>query len=410
MIPAYHEATWLLVIDGIEAVYAEAGRSMNPHATIHALRTMHDHYEGLSLGAAVGKHTAALRRELGLASPQTPVPTSPPPTDTWPRLGASYYTSLTDPRVDLADFALRLADLGCTLTRVWLLDAWAIGASAGTGCYDGLLAWERQADGRFDLWRVNPFYLERLRAYVEVMNAAGILPELSGLELYTWSDRKRGLLWVPDAARQPFRSNRQGLVYTGDDAFARIGQPTAEDAFLRHFYRQIVDTLSGLTYTVELGNEMPEKPLHERLREAWRIAGYTGTISVNRHEDTPGQYANMRIGQPGGYDRTSFHGKREMAYLDEDFPREPRVRSFRAFYASGPDAARLVLSSDGCRKSTRVEDAYDYAALGAVFRDGLARGCSVEHQLALKLRGFTHGTIDLNDLAVDAPLLRALAR
>lgn len=410
-IPAYHEATWLLVLDGIEAIYREAGHPMNAHATIHALRTMHDYHAGMSLGAAVGKHSDALRRDLGLSAPSTPAPTYPPPTDTWPRLGASYYTSLTDPRVDVAEFALRLADLGCTLTRVWLLDAWAIGASAGTSCYDGLLAWERQSDGRFDLWRVNPFYLERLRAYVEVMNVAGILPELSGLDLYTWSDRKQGLLWVPHTTWQPFHHNRQGLRYAGDDAFARIGQPTAEDAFLRQFYRQVVETLAGLVYTVELGNEMPEKPLHERLREAWRLAGYTGTISVNRHEDTPGQYANMRIGQPGGYDRISFHGKRDLPYLDEAFPREPTYRTFRAFYDSRTaQPARVVLSSDGCRKSTNVDDAYDYAALGAVARDARAWGCGYEHQLALKLRGFTHGTIDLNDITFDAPLLRALAR
>jgi hypothetical protein len=36
-----------------------------------------------------------------------------------------------------------------------------------------------------------------------------------------------------------------------------------------------------------------------------------------------------------------------------------------------------------------------------VARDALARGAGFEHQSCLKLRGFTHGTIDLNDLEVD---------
>ena len=341
--------------------------------------------------------------------PAPPVPVRPPPTDTWPRLGASYYTSLTDPRIDPVAFATRLADLGVTYTRVWLLDAWAVSAAGGTGCYDGFVPWVRGTDGRFDLWTVDPRYLDRLRAYVEAMTAHGILVQLSGLELY-WSQRKAGLLWVPDAARGPFRLNRQGVCYRDDDAFDRIAQPSGPDAFLGHFYATVVAALAGLPYTVELGNEMPEKPLHARLASAWRAAGYTGSISVNRQDDTPGQFANMKIGQPGGYDRLALHGKRDLGYLDEDYPEEPRYRTFRAFYASGPDPSRIILSSDGCRASTDVEAAYDYPALSLVARDALARGSSYEHQLALKLRGFTHGTLTLDDLAFDAPFLRLLAR
>ncbi len=340
--------------------------------------------------------------------PPPPVPDVMPPVDLWPRLGASYYTSLTDPRVNVGDFATRLADLGVDLTRVWLLDAWAVSAAGGPGCYDGSVPWVRGADGRYDLWSVDPHYLSRLRQYVEAMTAHGILVQLSGLELYTWSSRKAGLLWVPDAARGPLRLNRQGVCYRDDDAFDRIARPAGEDAFLEHFYSTVVATLAGLPYTVELGNEMPEKPLHARLAAAWRSAGYTGSISVNRQEDTPGQFANMKIGQVGGYDRLALHGKRELGYLDEDFPDEPRYRTFRAFYASAPDVGRIVLSSDGCRTSTNVADAYDYVALAEVARDILRRGGSYEHQLAMKLRGFTDGRIDLADLRYDAPFLRSL--
>jgi hypothetical protein len=291
---------------------------------------------------------------------------------------------------------------------VWLLDAWAIGASAGTGCYDGYLAWTRGSDGRFDLWHVSQPYLDRLRAYVEAMNAAGILPELSGLELYSWSSRKQGLMWVPSAVSQPFRFNRQGVSYVGDDALFRIAQPTAEDGFLRHFYRLVVQTLAGLAYAVELANEMPEKPLHERLRDSWRNAGYTGTISVNRHEDTPGQYANMKIGQVNTYERIAYHGKRDLSYLLDEYPDEPTYKTFDAFYRSlSYTPWRITLSSDGCRKSANVHDAYDYDALGAVAADALGRGCSYEHQSCLKLRGFTEGRIDLADLETD--WLRRLA-
>ena len=396
-LPPYDEATWLTVLDGIETIYGEAHEPMNPHATIHALRTMHDYHAGMSLTGAVAKHYAALRRQLGLVSP---VPPAPAVTDTWPRVGLSYYTSATDPRVDPAAFATRLQDAGATHTRVWLLDAWAVGQH-GTGQYLGYVPWEQPLDGRFDLWAVNQAYLDRLRAYVEAMNAHGILPELSGLELYSWSDRKQGMLWVPDANLGPFRKNKQGIFYSDDTAFDRIGQPAGEDAFLGHFYSQVVATLTGLAYAVEIANEMPQKELHARLRHLWRAAGYRGSLGVNRNEDTPGQFKNMRIGQLDGYDRIAFHGRKDLAYLDEVYADEPVYPTFRSFYASGPDAKRICLSSDGCRQSTNVDDAYDYDALGAVFTDALARGYSAEHQSALKLRGFVEGRIDLNDLEVD---------
>jgi hypothetical protein len=279
------------------------------------------------------------------------------------------------------------------------MDAWAIGQH-GTGQYFGYVPWEEVGDGRFDLWNVNAAYLGRLRLYVETMNAVGVLPQLCGWELYSWSNRKQGMLWVPDANLGPFRKNRQGVYYADDTAFTRIAQPSGEDAFLGHFYQKIVQTLDGTVYTVELGNEMPEKALHGRLKDAWRTAGYLGSLSVNRQDDTPGQYSNMKIGQPGGYQRIAFHGKKDLSYLDELYADEPAYKTFRDFYASGPDASRIILSSDGCRKSTNVEDAYDYDALAAVFHDGRARGFGLEHQSCMKLRGFSENRLNLNDLEV----------
>lgn len=331
-----------------------------------------------------------------------PAPPVGPVTDTWPRFGASYYTSLTDPRLDLPAFFPRLKDASCNYTRVWLIDAWAVSASGGQGCYDGWMPWDRATDGRFDLWRVSSRYLDRLRDYVERANAHGILPQLCGWELYSWSDRKQGMLWVPDANRGPFRHNLQGIYYADDTAFERIAQPTGEDAFLWKFYADVVHVLSGLEYAVELGNEMPEKALHQRLKLAWLQAGYTGSLSVNRQEDTPGQYANMQIGTASGYDRIAFHGKRDLGYLDEVYDEEPVYKTFRGFYNSLTYIpAAIILSSDGCRKSTNVDDAYDYMELGEVFKDGLARGFSAEHQSCCKLRGFQENRIDVNDIEVD---------
>ena len=144
------------------------------------------------------------------AQPTPPTPPPSPVTDTWPRKGLSYYTSLTDPRVAPRDFFDRLRDAGADYTRVWLFDAWAI--PGGTGCYDGWLPWERTSDGRYDLWTASRPYHDRLRAYVEAAADRGVLVQLDGLELYTWSDRKQGMLWVPDAERWAFRRNIQGAA------------------------------------------------------------------------------------------------------------------------------------------------------------------------------------------------------
>lgn len=79
MIPPYDEATWLAVLDGVEAIYAEANHPMNPHATIHALRAMHDYHAGMSFTGAVAKHYGLLRRQLGIEKPLPPPEGGPLP-------------------------------------------------------------------------------------------------------------------------------------------------------------------------------------------------------------------------------------------------------------------------------------------------------------------------------------------
>ena len=327
-----------------------------------------------------------------------PTPTPAPSVAPWPRIGLSYYASLTDPRLDLKGFFARLRDAGATLTRTWLMDAWAV-PQGGPGQYDGYVPFVRDGNDVWDLYTVRADYLDRLRTYVEMANAHGVVPLLTGLELYTWSARKAGMLWVPDQSRLWMQRNRQGLVYRGDEAFQTLAT-TGAHGWLGSFYGRIVKALDGLTWAPEIGNEMPEKELHYRLRDLWRAAGYSGPISINRHEDTPGQFVNMRIGRD--FEQLSYHGRKEIGYLDEPFDREPTYRTFREWFASPACVpGRITLSSDGCRKSTTVGDVYDYDALGAVFSDAIARGCAIEHQSALKIRSFTEGRIDLADLEVD---------
>lgn len=337
----------------------------------------------------------------------TPGP-SPEPVPQHSQISASFYTAPWDPRLNCREFAGRLRDLGCTGTRVWLVSAWATGEN-GPGQVNGWLPWKRNVGGMFDLWTPSPQYHDRLYEFAWEMDSAGITPTLTGWELYSWSDRKQGMLWVPDQTIGPFQNNVQGIVYSDDAAFNQIGTRTGEHGFLEDFYGEVVSTLQGLKYQVEIGNEMPEKPMHERLRDAWRRAGYTGPIQVNRQEDTPGQYDNMRIGT--NYDRIAFHGKKTMDYLDERFEDEPNYKTFGDFYLRGTyNPSRIVLSSDGCRKTTTVSDAYDYPRLSEVAKDGLDRGFGYEHQLALKLRTFTEGVLDLNDMKYDAEFLKGLQR
>lgn len=343
----------------------------------------------------------------------TPGPTpgpSPEPIPQHPGISASFYTSLADPRLVAREFAKRLADLGCTGTRVWLISAWSLDGG-GPGEVAGYIPWQKVPSGginnpQFDLWSLNPAYFDRLYWYVSFMNMAGIWPTLTGWELYSWSNRKKGMLWVPDARLGPFQNNIQGIDYSGDEAFEVIGTG-GQHGFLENFYAEVVSTLEGLNYKVEIGNEMPEKGLHERLRNAWRRVGFAGHIQVNRQDDTPGQYDNMQIGS--NYDLIAFHGKRDLGYLGERYEDEPAYKTFEDFYLKGSyDPSRITLSSDGCRKTTTVSDAYDYPRLLEVARDGLSRGFGYEHQLALKLRTFTEGRLDLNDLKYDEAFMRGL--
>lgn len=356
--------------------------------------TGYDAGVGLRLSAFVVIAGLACRI-VGTSSPQVPVPGG--------SLGASDYQSLGDPRVDPRAFAEALSGLGVTFTRVWLLDAWATGTGE-PGSYDGVLPATRRADGRWDLFAWNEQYFERLRQFAAAMNGHGITPVFTLLELYSWSETKQGLLWVPDQNRGLFRANVNGV---------RWGQPdsptfaTLPDRWLREFSCRVVETLSGTRFVIELGNEMPDAPMHGRVLAHLRTTcRYSGEVWVNREHDRPDLFSALDLGRR--YDRWSIHGAAALSYLDE--PRgEGPLRTFRALYDSGIDMARIIVSSDGARASTDVERAYDYAGLAAVATDILRRGGSYEHQLAIKLRRFRDGRYALDDLRYDADFLRAIA-
>jgi hypothetical protein len=319
-------------------------------------------------------------------------------------IGASDYQSLGDPRVDPKAFGAALAGLGVTFTRVWLVDAWATGTGE-PGSYDGVLPATRRADGRWDLFTWNEPYFERLRAFAAAMNGHGITPVFTLLELYSWSASKQGLLWVPDQRRGLFQANVNGVRWGHPDAPTLAALP---DAWLRAFACRVVDALGTAVFVIELGNEMPDAAMHDRLATHLRSAcGYDGEILVNRDSNGPDVFDEMAIGRR--YDRLSIHGASDLGYLDARHAGAGPNRTIRALYDSGIDMARIIVSSDGARATTDVERAYDYAALREVAADVLRRGGSYEHQLAIKLRRFRDGRYTLDDLRYDADFLRAIA-
>jgi hypothetical protein len=343
--------------------------------------------------------------------PYVPAPTPPPPPippvppgpgnadmHAWPKFGASYNAGMTNPACDPALWAALNRDAGGNLTRVNTIDAWAVGPN-GTGQYAGFMPWQRDSAGVFDLAAPNPAWDERLNYYVRAQNAAGATVQLTVFDLYSWSDRKQGLLWVPDVNLGPFRRNKNGVRWGNPDDPTFLALP--DWVMLQHIQR-ICTAVKGLAVCFETGNEMPEKDMHIRIANALRshfTADWQPDITTNRQEDTSGQYFNMKIGT--NFDRIAFHGKDSLAYLDEVFEDEPssRPNTFRRLFdQSWPegtvDPKRIIMSSDGCRSNSTMS-CYDWPVLAEVAKDHIRRGFTFEHQSCVKMQPFLEGRLDL---------------
>jgi hypothetical protein len=227
------------------------------------------------------------------------------------------------------------------------------------------------------------------------MNARGVLVQFTLTELYAWSQRKQGLPGVPDANQGPWRKNVNGIRWgvPDDDVYFE----TEPKEWLTEYITRIVGRLKGAGVIWRLGNEMPEKGLHERLRAVVKRADPSAQTIINR-EDVPGMYANMRIGHD--YDRTEIHGLRDLAALDivyNNGDATDRPDTFRKLLnRSDVDCKRIVLSSDGCRASSTDDvNTYDWDALFQVAEYGAARGCSYSHQSRAKMTRIHTGRADL---------------
>lgn len=320
----------------------------------------------------------------------TPIPPTPPSDDLlrWPRAGMSIAGLVVNSAANIAETVKRFVDAGVELTRINLLSALWQGVD--------VLPYRKRADGQWDLYDWNPQYFDRLAETRERMNHAGIAIIWTNYELYSWSRRKPG----QQQFNTPWRHNVNGVNWSPEDT--TLSQVLPDD-WSQEWFRQVVPWLHLPHNAFEIGNEMPEKSLHERTADAVRAIHAEAHITVNRNENTPGGYVNMKIGK-GRYDRIGFHGlylkdltPRKITFqgethdcpngdLDRVFTREPDYRTFNEFFDHCPhEPSRIVFSSDGARSSADPVNTYDWDRLREWFREMLRRGCSIEHQSRAKM-------------------------
>ncbi len=325
-------------------------------------------------------------------------PLPPPSGDltSMPFWGTSLYALLTDTAWDYKGFAQILYDHGCTETDIWGLSAQWV-----EQVHDLVLPFVQKPGGPWDLHAWDPRYFDRAEAIVAEMNARGVRVQFTLTELYGWAQRKQGYSGVPDANQGAWRKNVNGITWgvPDDDVYFT----TEPQAWMREYITRIVGRLKGAGVIWRLGNEMPEKALHERLRDVVLSVDHDAVTVINR-EDVPGMYQNMQIGS--SYDLIEHHGIANMADLDvvyDNGSATDRPDTFRKLLDGWPgvDQRRIVLSSDGCRASTDPVNTYDWDALYEVAAYGAARGCSFSHQSRAKMTRIQTGKADLGMIETD---------
>jgi hypothetical protein len=317
---------------------------------------------------------------------------------TWPRLGCSIASIVLKREYPIRQIAQIYADCGVQFTSVNLLSAeWPSMVHQHVRPF--LPAHEV---GKYDLYRWNPEHFDRVQECQEEMNGRGIVVQWCLEELYRWSIRKAGPD-TPDARLGPFAkaNNVNGIDYVGpyypDKRSAEAKEwdsdmlaHTLPDPWERAYLARVQPFLKLGWNFLLCGNEFPEKSFHERVRDHVRSLLPNALVSVNRNDDTPGQYANMKIGRD--YDLINFHGRHlnSQGDLDTVYPSSvssvPTFRTLLKLAETQPQ--RIVFSSDGARTSDDPVHTYDYPALFAFAFAVCAYGANFEHQSRCKLSDY----------------------
>ncbi len=334
------------------------------------------------------------------------VPPSPPSRPinvaellTFPRRGASLYGQFGDPRWDGEAFASTIADCGMRSTTWWSWGGWTLNDSTLSR-----MPIHQGPDRKYDLSAWNTSYFDAAEHRVRFNNGLGMTVYVTLTDLYSWSDRKENLPGIGDLSASPFRNNVNGVFWQKDDVL--VEKWPAE--WVGEFTTRLVSRLKGLGVVWIIGNEMPEKALHARMRAVIRAADPSALIAVSRNVDSPGQYANMAIG--ADYDQISFHGWKDMARLNEVWADEAaagRPSSYvELLRRAATDPSRIIACSDGAR-SNSSNTPYDFPALLEAFRYAADRGGSIDHPSQAKMRLFNDGVHALDTVETD--FLRQLA-
>ena len=363
-------------------------------------------FEAQQFASRWGTMRRALQNAWPIASDPAPTDPTLPANEAelrqMPRLGMSIAALVVCSRCNIPETVKRFVDAGVRATRINLTSALWVSPSI-IDC----LPFKQQLDGVWDLDNWNAEYDARIAETKERMNAAGIAVTWTLWEDYSWSNR-RGFRRaderdseIPDGNLHPYRKNVQGFRWGGhyngdiheDDETLGAGDfdlstLAIPNAWAKRFMDRLLPRL-GLTYNaLEIANEMPEKNLHRRVRDYARRVVPGAILQVNRQSDSPGQYANHKIGRD--YDRIAFHGNRLKTLADFDRRwEEEHGQAIDTFteLLDFPEVehARITFSSDGARISKDPINPYDWQKLGAVVRRVKAEGCSYDHQSRAKL-------------------------
>ncbi|MBI1318131.1 MAG: hypothetical protein GC168_04155 [Candidatus Hydrogenedens sp.] len=195
---------------------------------------------------------------------------------TWPLLrgySPHHYGIVSDLAYDYRPVLDRLAGRGINLVRAMPLNA-----------YD-VQPFLRDSDGRYDLMRIDPAYLERIREFTAYANARGLAVQFSVLD---HCSLRHGT--VKDRFAYAEGNNTQGIAITDTNFASFWNQPDGSEM---QAYRAWIEALVGATrgqkVIFEVMNEpyvdSPDVlPFHRVMLEMLREAG-AGKVSFNAWND-----------------------------------------------------------------------------------------------------------------------------
>ena len=380
------QSWWNAYRDEVVQRYERAGRPFPPGYDFDAFkwwsRAAWDIGAGMEPDAAKRKHLRELERALGL-EPES-VPIDLPALFRTPRVGASVYGDFGDPGWNYPEIARILAGSGMQLKRVWSWGGWRLDRP----CRFPFL---QAGDGRFKLFSWNESYFDEAERYVELHNSLGMLVQWTLVDMYAWHERKGpGIPGSTDQNFMPFRYNHDGIHWAGDRDLVYV----LPDAWLTEFVERLVGRLKSYAVWWELGNEMPEKDFHRRMKDLVKRVHPAAVVTVSRNVDEPGQYGNMKIGRD--YDRIAFHGwPRIMGMRQPDTAHTGRPETFQDLFTR-EGGSRIIVSSDGARSSNDNVNTFDWGPLLDSFRYAKSHGASIEHMSRVKMVLHNEGRYDLS--------------